>query len=323
MDLYQREPGELSFPSDGDPGQPYAFYDRWSDSFNLSQEFVIVNQARALAYLAWLMAQTPLKNQPWKSADACFGTGLVEYWMSYMACAGVKEVVLLAHDRPDEVRKVVGNGSRWGIAAEVIAESRKLAPQHAAEKYEGAAAVMDHFPGLPEHPLFASYEHWFRALEAWMPRAKTPDRVGVRELQPGVWVGLHGHISGQARLCAPCWLGDHVYVGPGAVIGPGTVLENGAFIEAKAEIKSSVVGPATFVGQYLQLTHSVAWGDTLVNWQTRLESKVSDAFLLCSLLRHRPSAKAIPWLDRVTEWLARWNEDQPMEPQPILIKKGS
>jgi hypothetical protein len=70
MDLYQREAGELSFPSDSDPAQPYPFYDRWSDSFNLTQEYVIVNQARALAYTAWLMAQTPLKNQPWKSAAA-------------------------------------------------------------------------------------------------------------------------------------------------------------------------------------------------------------------------------------------------------------
>jgi hypothetical protein len=77
LDLYQKEPGELSFPLDGDPAQPYPFYDRWSDSFNLSQEFVIVNQARALAYLAWIMAQTPLKNQPWKSAGAIL-TGLPE-----------------------------------------------------------------------------------------------------------------------------------------------------------------------------------------------------------------------------------------------------
>src|SRR5262249_9777598 len=46
------------------------FYDRWSDAFNLSQEFVIVNQAKALAYLSWLMAQTPLKTQPWKCAPA-------------------------------------------------------------------------------------------------------------------------------------------------------------------------------------------------------------------------------------------------------------
>ena len=49
---------------------PYPFYDRWGDSFNLTTEFVISNQARGLAYLAWLMAQTPLKNQPWKSANA-------------------------------------------------------------------------------------------------------------------------------------------------------------------------------------------------------------------------------------------------------------
>ena len=29
-----------------------------------------VNQARALGAVAWLMAQTPLKNQPWKSMPA-------------------------------------------------------------------------------------------------------------------------------------------------------------------------------------------------------------------------------------------------------------
>jgi len=66
-DVYQKEPEELTFPSDGADSAPYPVYDRWSDSFNLAQEFVIVNQARSLAYLAWLMAQTPLKSQPWKS----------------------------------------------------------------------------------------------------------------------------------------------------------------------------------------------------------------------------------------------------------------
>jgi hypothetical protein len=74
LDLYQKEPEEMAFPSDSG-GQPYPFYDRWSDAFNLSQEFVIVNQARALACLAWLMAQTSLKNQSWKSAAAVI-TGL-------------------------------------------------------------------------------------------------------------------------------------------------------------------------------------------------------------------------------------------------------
>ncbi|HEU5125235.1 MAG TPA: glycoside hydrolase family 9 protein [Verrucomicrobiae bacterium] len=70
MDNYGEELGALSFPTDDDPLAPYPFYDRWGDSFNLTTEFVISNQARGLAYLAWLMARTPLKNQKWKSAAA-------------------------------------------------------------------------------------------------------------------------------------------------------------------------------------------------------------------------------------------------------------
>jgi NDP-sugar pyrophosphorylase family protein len=260
-----------------------------------------------------LSVEVPLAVAP------ALGHGLVEYWMSHLACAGVKQVVLLANDRPDEVRKVVGNGSRWGVAAEVMAESQELAPEQAAEKYGAEALVMDHFPGLPDHPLFASYDQWFQALETWMPHAGTPDRVGVRELRPGIWAGLHGHISHEARLCAPCWLGDHVYVGPGAVIGPGAIVENGAFIEPKAEIHRSVVGPATFVGQYVQLTHSLAWGSTLVNWHTGLASKVSDAFLMCSLHPQRPGAQGFPWLDRVAEWLAGWRENPALESHPFLV----
>jgi NDP-sugar pyrophosphorylase family protein len=264
-----------------------------------------------------LAVEAPLAVAP------ALGYGVVEYWMSHLACAGVKEVVLLANDRPDQVRKAVGDGSRWGLAAKVMAESLELTPESAAEKYGAPASVMDHFPGFPADPLFASYQQWFDALATWMPRAGTPDRVGVRELRPGIWVGLHGHISPEARLCAPCWLGDHVYVGPGAVIGPGAVLENGAFIEPAAEIKGSVIGPATFVGQYVQISNSLAWGNTLVNWQTGLENKVSDAFLLCSLHPRRQGAKAALWLGRMAEWLAKWKDDQPLAPAPILLKKRS
>src|SRR6185369_1125624 len=67
--VYQQESEKLSFPSDGAKDAPYPFYDRWGDGFNLSQEFVIVNQARSLGYCAWLMAQTSLKDQKWKSAN--------------------------------------------------------------------------------------------------------------------------------------------------------------------------------------------------------------------------------------------------------------
>ncbi len=67
MELYGKELGALSFPADSDNKSPYPIYDRWGDSFNLSQEFVIPNQARALAYLAWMMGRSPARNQAWKA----------------------------------------------------------------------------------------------------------------------------------------------------------------------------------------------------------------------------------------------------------------
>ncbi len=56
----------LTYPQDSGANQ-YPFYDRWGDSWNVTAEFVILNQARSLGNLAFLAAQTSLKTQPWKS----------------------------------------------------------------------------------------------------------------------------------------------------------------------------------------------------------------------------------------------------------------
>ena len=70
LDNYKDELAALSFPPD-DVGErrerSYPIYDRWSDSFNVQTEFVAVNQARALATAAFLMAQTSVKGQPWRA----------------------------------------------------------------------------------------------------------------------------------------------------------------------------------------------------------------------------------------------------------------
>jgi hypothetical protein len=68
LDLYKDELMAVSFPSDS-ADAPYPFYDRWADGFNLTQEFVMVNQGKALACLAWVFAQTSLAKQPWRAAE--------------------------------------------------------------------------------------------------------------------------------------------------------------------------------------------------------------------------------------------------------------
>jgi len=68
MDNYRGELGALCYPLDGSKQGPYPILDRWGDSFNLQTEFVITNQARGLGVTAWLLAQSALRDQPWKPA---------------------------------------------------------------------------------------------------------------------------------------------------------------------------------------------------------------------------------------------------------------
>jgi hypothetical protein len=64
---YAGELENLCFPSDGATTAPYPFYDRWGDSWNVSSEMVVLNQARSMGTLAFLAAQTAYKTQPWQA----------------------------------------------------------------------------------------------------------------------------------------------------------------------------------------------------------------------------------------------------------------
>jgi carbonic anhydrase/acetyltransferase-like protein (isoleucine patch superfamily) len=117
--------------------------------------------------------------------------------------------------------------------------------------------------------------------------------VGVHELQPGVWVGLHTHVPPEAKLIPPCWIEERVWIEPGATIGPNAVLEKEVVVSRGAAIAQSLVGPQTFVGQFTEVHNSIAWGSTLVNWERDSCLKVPDEFMLCSLQPNpAPSAPA-------------------------------
>ena len=265
----------------------------------------------------------PLANVP------LLGQSLLEYWLSYLSCSGVKEVSILADDRPEKVRALVGTGARWGLMASVVEESRELTSAQALLKYgkeldpatpQDGIAVLDHFPGAPQFPLFASYEGCFQGMQAWMPHANMPDRVGVRELRPGVWTGTHSHISPEAQLHAPCWVGKNVFLGERAVLRPGAIIEDGAFIEPDAVIANSLVAPDTFVGRFTEITDSLAVGSTLINWKTGSVAKVPDPFVLCAL-RKPAGVGAAKWLAKLGELYSRNKADAHVLWKHLLINR--
>jgi len=258
------------------------------------------------------------------------GQGLVEYWLSHLACENVKDVDLLVHDHPELMRATVGLGDRWGMKVQVVSESRELTPAQILLKYEkeplclqDGIELLDHFPGFPEQNLFESFAGWFAGLCAWIPHALMPDRVGVREFRPGIWTGLHTFISPEATLHAPCWIGRNVFIRRGAVIGPNAIIEDGAIIESAAAIMDSQVGPDTFVGEASDLKESLAWGSTLVNWKTGSSTQVPDAFVLCAL-RQQPVPAAGSWFERLKELCsgAKPEEDEMIFKHFLFNKEG-
>ncbi len=218
------------------------------------------------------------------------GKSLLEYWLESLAARGVKHVTVLASDRPDQVRAVLGDGRRWGLQAELAPQNRELSVAEARKRYRAAddrdwlaeddVVVLDTLPGQPNVPLFESYAGWFQVVRTWMPHAITPARIGAREVQPGIWVGLHSQIDPSARLIAPCWIGENVFVSAGATIGPNAVLDDRVVVETGARVEQSVVWPETFVGRLVAVRNSVASGSTLLNWMTGSCLHVPDAFLL-------------------------------------------
>ena len=233
-----------------------------------------------------LTEMAPLANLP------LLGKSYAEYWIEHLALLGAKEILLLTTDRPEAVRAKIGNGARWGLRSSVHLEKSELTLEEARLKYQEDADiwlppphdinVMNHLPGLPLGPLISSYADWFAGVRALLPLALTPDRIGVHEIQAGVWAGLNTHIDPSAKLIGPVWIGEGAWIEAGTTIGPHAVLEREVFIGRGAEISNSVIGPETFVGKCTEIRNSLAWGSVLINWERDSHVRVPDAFLLCS-----------------------------------------
>ncbi len=223
-----------------------------------------------------LSRQRPLVLAPF------LGRTVLEHALAGLAANGAKVVRLLAEDRLPEIQAVVGAGQAWGLQV-VFLSPREGAEILSREVPPGESVMtLDHLPQAPERPLWDSYQGWYEAQLALLP-AFAAQRVGMREVTPGVFADLRSQIAGDASLVAPCWIGSGVFVGSQAVVGPGSIIEDGSYLDSGAEIVQSIVGPQTYVGSVTEIRGSFAWGSELLHLESGSLAQVTDRFLLSEM----------------------------------------
>jgi hypothetical protein len=70
LSSYGSELSALSYPTDSGNGVTYPYYDRWSDDFNVTQEWITVNQARSFLATAFLATLTSSSGGAWTAPAA-------------------------------------------------------------------------------------------------------------------------------------------------------------------------------------------------------------------------------------------------------------
>lgn len=247
------------------------------------------------------------EKQPLALLPVC-GKRLIEYWLEYFVANGVRKVVVLASDRPEEIRSVIGSGRKWGLRIDVIPEARELSVEEARAKYQTDALgwlpppsdvfVTDRLPAQATS-AFESYQSWAAGVHEFSHAPMSPTRIGLRQVQPGIWMGLRARVDASALLRKPCWIGDDVHIGPRAIIGPNAVIDNRSLIETGAEISDSIVAPETFVGAFTEVRDSIALGSLLINVKTGSHVHVPDPFLLGELSARPFQISPVALLGRV------------------------
>lgn len=222
-----------------------------------------------------------------------FGSSPIGAQLSALYASGIREVEILAADRPEFIRQHVGTGEAWGLRVSVtpVADECRKAD---SSPLDGTGMVCG--------GAFQSYRHWFEMVRARFSTASS-ERAGMRELSPGVCVHSRAEVAPDAKLVAPCWVGENARIGSECTIGPGAYIEDGCVIEKGANVEESWIGPGTHVGVFVDILDSLAWGRWLCKWTTGSTTVVQDAFLLGEIASPSANRKG-RWLNRVAAFFA-------------------
>ena len=108
-------------------------------------------------------------------------------------------------------------------------------------------------------------------------------RPAGSEVRPGIWVDQGAQVHRRARIVAPAYIGKQAKVQAGALITRFSNVEQGCQISRGTVVENASVLPHTCLGQWLDVSHAIARGSTLIHLRRGVTLHVQDRALLSEL----------------------------------------
>ena len=96
------------------------------------------------------------------------------------------------------------------------------------------------------------------------------------EVKPGIWMAPGAEVEKAARIVAPAFIGRGVSIGDECLITRGSNVERDSEVDYGTTIEDTSILSNTYVGIGLDLSHSIAWGRSLLNLQHDVLLQISD-----------------------------------------------
>ena len=115
------------------------------------------------------------------------------------------------------------------------------------------------------------------------------------EVKPGIWMAPGAIVEKAARIVAPAYIGRGVSIGDECLITRGSNVESDSEVDYGTTIEASSILSNTYVGIGLDLSHSVAQGNRLLNLQHQVLLHVSDPAVIRQNRKLAPGDSHLPF----------------------------
>ena len=107
--------------------------------------------------------------------------------------------------------------------------------------------------------------------------------ITARMIEPGVWISRATTIHPSARIRGPVFIGENCQIKQHAQIGPYVVIENNSVIENKSIVEDALICQRSYVGEGLEVRHSIIDRNILINLALETHVVIHDDFILAEL----------------------------------------